>query len=151
VIGNPDAEYEIVKVCNPYCGPCAKAHPELDALIHSNPNIKVRIIFTATGEENDRRTLPVQHLLAIQERDGREQVQKAVDNWYMAETRDYTAFSNKYPMDGELKKQRYKIEDMHRWCQQMKITVTPTFFINGFQLPDSYRIEELKHILKDTT
>ncbi|MGJ1432281.1 vitamin K epoxide reductase family protein [Sphingobacterium spiritivorum] len=30
VIGDPNAKHEVIKVCNPYCGPCSKAHPELE-------------------------------------------------------------------------------------------------------------------------
>jgi hypothetical protein len=32
-LGNPAATNSIIKVCNPYCGPCAKAHPKIDALL----------------------------------------------------------------------------------------------------------------------
>lgn len=151
LVGSPDARYEIIKVCNPYCGPCARAHPELDELVHANPNIKVRIIFTASGEESDRRTAPVQHLLAIQERDGKEAVQQALDSWYLADNKDYAVFASKYPMDGELEKQGDKIKEMRAWCDRMKIRATPTFFVNGYELPDSYRIGELKHIFKEAT
>lgn len=151
LVGNPDAKHEIIKVCNPYCGPCAKAHPELEELIRSNPNIKVRIIFTVSGKENDHRTAPVQHLLAIQKFYGAEVVREALDNWYMADTKDYAVFASKYPVDGELNQQGDKIEKMKMWCDRMKIRVTPTFFVNGHELPDSYRINELKDIFRETT
>lgn len=151
LIGRPEAKHEIIKVCNPYCGPCAKAHPELEELIHANPNIKVRVIFTASGKESDRRTAPVQHLLAIQDRDGSKLMRAALDSWYLADEKDYAAFADKYPMNGELQKQGDKIEAMRIWCDQMKIRATPTFFFNGYKLPDSYRIGELKYIFKETT
>ncbi|WP_312340692.1 vitamin K epoxide reductase family protein [Sphingobacterium sp.] len=150
-IGNLEADHEIIKVCNPYCGPCAKAHPELEELIRSNNNIKVRVIFTATGEDNDVKTAPVKHLLAIQERDGHNKVSEALDDWYLSEIKDYTSFAERYPMNGELERQKHKIEAMRIWCDNMKIRVTPTFYINGHELPDSYRINDLKHILKNTT
>jgi uncharacterized membrane protein len=66
-IGNPKARHTIVKVCNPYCGPCASAHPELEKIIAKNPNINARIIFSVTANENDFRAKPVKHLLAIAE------------------------------------------------------------------------------------
>lgn len=147
VIGDPNAKHEIIKVCNPYCGPCSKAHPELERLVHANPNVKVRVIFTATGDQGDIRTAPVQHLLAIEEQYGPDVVRKALDNWYGAETKDYAVFASKYPMNGELLLQKHKIDNMKNWCDHMKIRATPTFFINGYELPDSYRISELKDIL----
>ena len=37
---------------------------------------------------------------------------------------------------------------MKNWCDEAEITGTPTIFINGKRLPDNYRIDELKNILK---
>ncbi|MCL7986600.1 thioredoxin domain-containing protein [Sphingobacterium sp. lm-10] len=149
VVGNPDAKLEILKVCNPYCGPCAKAHPELEEIIQHNPNVKVRIIFTASGEDSDRKTAPVSHLLAIEEMLGASVVQKALDDWYLAEEKNYEIFASKYPMNEELRQQGEKIKRMYQWCNEMKIRATPTIYINGKELPESYQIAELKHILLD--
>ena len=104
-IGNPNATHTIIKVCNPYCNPCAKAHPKIDALLESNPNIKVQIIFTATNKEGDIRALPVKHLLAVDAKGDKALTAKALDDWYMAEQKNYEIFAAKYPMNGELKQQ----------------------------------------------
>lgn len=145
VVGNPNATNEIIKVCNPYCGPCAKAHPELEHIVNSNNDVKVRIIFTASGEEGDIKTPPVAHLLAIQQKLGSETAHTALDDWYMVPNKDYGVFAKKYPMNGELKQQTKKIQAMRDWCNNMKIRATPTIYINGRELPDSYRINELKN------
>ena len=42
------------------------------------------------------------------------------------------------------KQQENKIEEMGEWCDNMKIRATPTFYINGKELPESYRVNELK-------
>ncbi|WP_212002629.1 vitamin K epoxide reductase family protein [Chitinophaga sp. HK235] len=145
LVGNPDASTEIIKVCNPYCGPCSRAHPELEQIINNNPDIKLRIIFTASGEDSDEKSAPVAHLLAIQQKFGREKVHHALDDWYLASKKDYTAFAGKYPMNGELKEQKEKMAAMRNWCNVMKIRATPTIFINGSELPDGYRVNELKN------
>lgn len=145
VVGNPEASKEIIKVCNPYCGPCAKAHLELEQILKQNPDVKVRIVFTASGNDDDIRTAPVAHLLAIQEKLGNDKAHQALDDWYLADNKDYEVFAQKYPMNGELKKQKDKIIAMRDWCNEMKIRATPTIFVNGQELPDSYRIAELKN------
>ena len=147
VFGNPHAKNEIIKVCNPYCGPCAKAHPELENILKNNFDVKVRIIFTASGDDDDILNEPVQHLLAIQEKNGREAVHHALDDWYLSQEKDYNVFAKKYPMNEELKQQKDKIIAMYNWCNTMKIRATPTIYINGSELPDSYRVSELKNIL----
>src|SRR6202000_1810955 len=58
---------KIIKVCNPYCGPCAKAHAPIEEILNNNPNVEVQIVFMATNKDGDIRAPPVKHLLAIAE------------------------------------------------------------------------------------
>ena len=146
-IGNPNAANTIIKVCNPYCGPCAKAHPKIEALIEQNPNVKVKIIFTTTNDENNPAVKPVRHLLAIAEEGNETKIKHALDDWYLAEKKDYEVFEKKYPMNGELLKQGNKIEAMQKWSNAIEIAFTPTIFVNGYQLPDAYSVEDLQYFL----
>ncbi|MES2425908.1 MAG: vitamin K epoxide reductase family protein [Bacteroidota bacterium] len=146
-LGNPDAKVKIVKVCNPYCGPCARAHTPMEDLLHNNPDLQVQIIFMASNEAGDKRTLPVKHLLAIAQKQQAELTEQALGDWYLAETKDYEVFSKKYPMNGELKKQDEKVEAMKDWCAKTEIQFTPTFFVNGHQLPANYSVNDLKYFL----
>ena len=50
-------------------------------------------------------------------------------------------------MNGELKQQGEKIKNMKQWCDKAEIAYTPTFFIDGHQLPENYSIEELSNQL----
>ena len=155
-LGNPNAAYKLIKVCNPYCGPCAKAHQPMEDLLNTNPNVQVQILFNATNEKWDIRTSPVKHLLAIDEKRDETITKHALDDWYLAEKQDYEQFAAKYPMNGELNLQSAKIEAMKEWCAKQKIEFTPTFFIalageenntdvKYFQLPDMYSVTDLKY------
>ncbi|MGN6266350.1 MAG: vitamin K epoxide reductase family protein [Ginsengibacter sp.] len=146
-IGNPDAENTIIKVCNPYCGPCAKAHPVLDEIIHNNKNVKLKLIFTASNDKDDKRGIAARHLLAINQKRDILKTQQALDDWYLSDKKDYGAFAAKYPINGEIKQQELQIEKMKTWCKEAEISFTPTIFINGRRLPEKYKIEELKYIL----
>jgi len=146
-IGNPDAANTIIKVCNPFCGPCAKAHSVIDEILHNNKDVKLKLIFTASNDANDERGNVARHLLAINENQNALQTQQALDDWYLSNKKDYNVFSEKYPMNGELKRQEKQIEEMSTWCKEAQITGTPTFFINGKRLPETYSINELKYIL----
>ena len=92
-------------------------------------------------------TKPVRHLLAIDGEKDEAITKKALDDWYLAEKKEYELFALKYPMNGELLKQGNKIEAMSKWCKATGISVTPTIFINGYQLPDAYNIEDLQYFL----
>ena len=146
-MGNPNGNFKIVKVCNPYCGPCARAHTPIEELLHNNPDLQVQIIFTATNDESDSRSKPVRHLLAIDQKQEAGLTERALDDWYHADTKDYDAFAKKYPMNGELKMQGDKIEAMSDWCDKTEIRFTPTFFVNGYQLPANYSVHDLKYFL----
>ncbi|MEP6927226.1 MAG: vitamin K epoxide reductase family protein [Ginsengibacter sp.] len=146
-IGNPDAANTIIKVCNPYCWPCAKVHPVLDEIIHNNKNVKLKLIFTASNDANDIRGIIAKHLLDINAMKNPLQTQQALDDWYLTDKKDYELFAAKYPLNSQLKKQEKQIDEMKDWCREANIRATPTLFVNGRKLPESYSVKELKYIL----
>jgi hypothetical protein len=140
-----NAKHQVIKVCNPYCAPCAKSHPVLENLF-AKGNIDLRILFTpGYGDEKKEKT--VRHLLAIKGKGDSKLMHQALDDWYGAEMKDYNAFAAKYPMNGELLQQEEKMKAMEDWCQKEKVHYTPTVFINGYELPAEYNVEDLKYIL----
>ncbi|HJV20948.1 MAG TPA: vitamin K epoxide reductase family protein [Sediminibacterium sp.] len=146
-LGNPNAKNKLIKVCSPYCDPCAKAHPEIHQLLKGTPDLKVQIIFAATSSDKDRKGPPVRHFLAIKEQYQEAELDKALSEWYLAKDKDYDMFSKKYPIIGELSQYNTKLDDMTKWCVANDITYTPTFFINGYELPEMYNIKDLKHMI----
>lgn len=147
-LGDPNAEHKVVKVCNPYCGPCAIAHTIIEEIIRDNPNVQVQIIFTAEDDERDTKARPVKHLMALAEKADSSLLKHAMDDWYRAEVKDYRAFADKYPIGEELEKQGEKLIAMHDWCVKTDIDFTPTYFVNGYQMPEIYNINNLKYLLK---
>jgi len=148
-LGDLQANTHLIKVCNPYCGPCAKSHHIIDELLETGL-ISAQIIFTVTNDEKDLRALPVKHLLAIADRNDENLTKKAIDSWYNAKEKNYELFAIQYPVsEEELNKQITKIEAMKEWCEEVEITFTPTVFINGHQLPDAYWVEDLKYFLEE--
>lgn len=144
IIGNPLASLEIIKVCNPYCDPCSKANPELNALLRKHKNLKIRTVFTATGDANDKKTNPVGHFIALNDSFGQSVVKEALNFWYSSD-KDYDAFSQRFPVEKNSQILNRKMHDMRKWCDEAKIRVTPTFFINGKELPEDYSLSDLKY------
>ncbi|WP_447641156.1 MULTISPECIES: vitamin K epoxide reductase family protein [Chitinophagaceae] len=147
VLGNPNAPHKLIKVCNPYCGPCSEAHSEIEYLMENNTDIQIQIIFTATDDDNDLSTHPVKHLLAIAAKNNEQETKKALNDWYLADKKDYETFAVKYPMSDDLKLQSEKVKAMSEWVNITEIAFTPTFFINGYQLPEQYSVADLKYFL----
>lgn len=148
VLGNPNATVRIVKVCNPYCWPCSESHKTVEDLLENNPDLQVQIIFLTSNAANDPRKSIVKHLMAIAEKGDETLIKEALDNWYLKNNnKDYESFSRIYPMNGELQKQFDKIQTMMDWCIETGVMYTPTFFINGHQLPEMYDVTDLKYFL----
>lgn len=155
-MGNPDGVFRLIKVCNPYCGPCATAHPKIDELLDSNPELSLQMIFNATAEANDHRKMPVAHLMAIDAANDKTLTRKALDSWYNAPVKVYKDFAAEFPMNGELSRQDAAITQMRDWCNTVDIQFTPTFFLcvntaeeNAvyYQLPEMYSVSDLKYFL----
>ncbi|WP_051350387.1 vitamin K epoxide reductase family protein [Dyadobacter alkalitolerans] len=157
-IGNPEAKYKVIKVCNPYCGPCANAHKPMEELLDNNSDVQIQILFTATTLEGDIKAAPVKHLLAIAEDNDETITKRALDDWYVEENRNYVNFASKYPLNKNLDLQAGRLEAMHSWCEKVKVDFTPTFYISMpndqkgeseryYQLPDIYTVSDLKHFL----
>lgn len=146
-LGNPDAANTIIKVCNPYCGPCARAHPVLHDIVNSNPDVKLKLIFTATNDEKDISRDPARHMLALF-RERPEITGTVLDDWYLAEKKDYRTFSKKYELASHaLEEQNSEIVKMREWCDRADISFTPTLYINGYRLPEKYDVGELRYLL----
>lgn len=120
----------------------------MEEIIKHNKNINLKIIFTTINNENDKPAAAiVKHLLAIASKGDIVQTQQALDDWYLAEKRNYEVFKIKYPIYSSHDEQKFKLDTMRKWCNEAEITFTPTIFINGKQLPETYNINELKNIL----
>lgn len=149
VLGNPEAKHKLINVCSPICGPCAKAHPAVEELLKDNPDVQIRIIFVASNREDDKRFLPVWHFLAIAEGGGEDKLKQALNDWYLDENKEYETFSKKYPVNVKGDLFGEKIEAMHSWCERSDVAFTPTFFLNGYQLPEMYKVTDLKYLLSN--
>jgi hypothetical protein len=148
-LGNPIAKNTIVKVCNVYCNPCSRAHSEIEKLLDDNKDLKVKIIYTFRNQESDPAIKPTSHLLAIAKQNDSDQLKNALNDWHLANSKNYTDFASKYPIESEELNQTKHVAAMDAWCKNTGITHTPTIFINGYQLPDNYRIEDLQYFLLD--
>lgn len=142
----PNPKYHVLKVCNPYCGPCSRMHSILEQL-YEGGNIDLQILFVPGGGD-EVRLKTIRHLLGIASKGNLEQTRQALDDWYSQNQKDYEAFAKNYPLNGELAKQESNINAMLDWAEKEQITQTPTIFINGFELPSAYGVEDLKYVLQ---
>jgi uncharacterized protein YeaO (DUF488 family) len=121
-------------------------HPKLEKLLEHTDNVKLKIIFLTNEDSQDQRVVVASHIMAIAEHGPMSTLIQALDDWYLANSKDYPSFAKKYPVNGELENQDTKLLAMNNWCKKVGITHTPTLMINGYQVPEEYTVEDLAYI-----
>jgi protein-disulfide isomerase len=149
LIGKPEAPVLITVACNPYCGPCAKAHTELDHLLEKYPDtLKIQVRFLCNPDDvNDGLTKPVHAMLAYAETT---QINKAtlLTDWFA--NMNFEKWRTKYPelqLNGSATNVTQKLQQHSTWVTKAAITATPTFFINGKKLPGRYNLKNIAKII----
>lgn len=141
VLGNPLAEHTITIITNPFCEPCAKRHKELEEVLRSSEKIKIEMIFYASTGKSQQ---VAQHFLSLYY--SGKNVSEALDFWYGKNGRDFASLKKVFPSP---QNDQYleEVEQHYQWCIDSKIPHTPFLYINSFQAPTSYNIEEVSLLL----
>jgi protein-disulfide isomerase len=137
-LGNPDAEVEITMFTNPHCNPCAKMHQDLEELLASaDESVKVRLYFLSFPQ----REKTTQELLTL--------CLSAPDNQARQEIL-HTWFEKKQKNEVQPTEQAEQIRQAHQqYAEANQIEATPTIFVQGFQLPQGYQIQELHYQIEN--
>jgi uncharacterized membrane protein/glutaredoxin len=146
VLGNVEASNVITMVSNPYCPPCAEAHEVLDEWLAHEPDVQVRIVFTADNTDKDIKTPVARHLMALGQLSDRTIVKSALRQWFSQKHKDLGAWQQKYPATVS-ENDLIKMEKQKAWIKMAEIRSTPTILVNGHQLPDAYQLGDIKYLL----
>lgn len=146
ILGNPDAEFKISIVSNPFCGYCKDAHLLLEKLILQYPNdLQVQIRFNYGGKNDTELTYLLSVFKNLYINQGEEKFCKALNFWY--ETRNFEAVKQKYPLEKET-----DLSDIIALSQDNSannLNFTPLLIINNYQFPKSYDREDIFYFIDD--
>jgi hypothetical protein len=143
IVGNPNAEHTLTMVTNPFCQPCAKTHKIVEELLFTNENLNCQVIFSASNHKDDKRGIVARTILSLP----KNQQADALHQWYENEERNIEKWHTQLGII-ENKKTENIIEEHKTFCEVAKIEGTPTLYLDGFKLPELYRLADLKGILK---
>ena len=143
ILGNPDAKTCITILTNPHCGPCAKMHTRIENLLHkAGDRYYVQYIFSSFDE-----TLEISNkmLIALYLKEGKEQVESLYHRWFEnGKYRKEEFFEQNKPLITaavEIEFEKHQV-----WKAKTKLQATPTILVNGYPLPEQYKIEDLIEI-----
>lgn len=144
ILGNAEAENTITIVSNPYCQPCSKAHKVLNEWLSEKESFKLQFVFTGNNDDKDPRTKVARHLHQLDKEDTAS-VKRAMHDWYEHKYKSFESWVEAYPVRDHgnfpcLEKQK-------AWCDSARIEGTPTIFLNGYQLPGLWQLEDIKYFI----
>ena len=109
-----------------------------------NNDIKLQIIFIFNPEGEEYKLTPIDRFLSLYY-EGLD-MWPILTEWYTDKKKDAEEFIKKYPVKAQsIQQNNDNAKAMFHFCEEMKITGTPTIFINGFRLPDTYSVKDLKY------
>ena len=133
--GLKDFEYRITVVMNPLCSHCGKVHESLSKV--EDCCIDYLIIV----DEKDKNALHAAKqfiTLSLSENRGWEKANAAMNLWYTKGRLEHI----------EESADTIKIlKAQNAYCNKIRVSTTPTVFINGRRLPEIYDIDDLEYIL----
>ncbi|MFC3560534.1 vitamin K epoxide reductase family protein [Pedobacter jamesrossensis] len=144
-LGDPSAPITITMVSNPACVACAKAHDFLDTWMLIREDIQVKVLFATDRDEHDFRYKVARHLIALTQSGDANLAGNALKDWYGKRVK-YEGWAVRYPVS-KSDSDKTALNHQRKWCRVANITVTPTIFVNGYQIPKGYELEDLKYIL----
>lgn len=145
IFGNRNADLLISIVTNPLCGPCARLHARIENLLTQYADtICIQYIF-AHFQGDDKRQ-GVQRMIAAYKNNDVNTARKIYDEWYSGIYNNESEFIENYNYNVHAKLVEEEIFKHDEFTQKNKILATPTIFINGYKLPESYRIEDIVSI-----
>lgn len=145
VSGEFDAGCKITIVTDPYCNSCSKAHRELEQLALNDQDVSITTIFS-TSSNSSPATKVATHLLALAGQGTL--AAEALADWYGQKNKDYDDWASRFPSTTHPLDLVAVCEDHRKWCSDANIMVTPTIYINGYQMPENYKLESLPWLLK---
>jgi len=153
--GNPDSKLRLTILTNPYCNPCAKMHQRIEEFLKLvNNNISVQYILSSF---NDDLKPTNKYLIAACYAEltiNRSPLTTFFNDWFEKGKKLKNDYFKSQPLIMEIMSNpeiMIEIEDEFQkheaWKQRTQIKSTPTVLLNGFQLPESYKIEDLRYFL----
>jgi hypothetical protein len=154
-LGDREAPVQILMAANLHCNPCRIAFDTVRQIRASYPQ-KVCFSFRLTkGMDNTIGELSAStYLISYWQqfihgsKKEAERTKKLLFDWYSQMNPE--VFSKTYPLhDGKvIGSNREELENLHyEWVEQNEINRTPTFFINGYKMPQNYRIKDLMEMI----
>ena len=146
ILGNPQGNILITVFTNPHCNPCATMHTRIEKILESgNSNLCIQYIFSSFDESLNYSN---KFLSSVYFNNDIEETKKIYAEWFREGKFAKEDFFQKYSPNVEQVNIETEFLKHEAWKTQTGLRTTPTILVNGYKLPDNYKIEDLKYFSK---
>jgi hypothetical protein len=143
--GNINSKLQLTILSNPYCNPCAVMHKNIETLLKKvNNGIYVQYILSSFNEDLNSTN---KYFIAACLSGNTVFSMQIFNDWFEKgkELKDDYFKKLSLKMDNpEIEIEFLKHES---WKDKTQIRATPTVLVNGYQLPENYKIEDLRYFI----
>ena len=144
--GNHDADLQITIMTNPFCNPCAKMHKRvIKTLKDVKNNVCVQYIFSSFAPDLD---FANKYLIAACLEKEPSEFERIIDEWFEKGKPLKEAFFSGMQLDMTNPAIEAEFQKHEAWKEKTQLRATPTIIVNGYKLPDNYKIEDLRYFEK---
>ena len=144
LFGNPESSQLVTIFSNPHCNPCSSMHVRVNKLLEQRNDICIQYIFSSFSKELD---VSNKYLLAVyQQENGK--VKEIFDEWFKNGKSDKERFFEANPVDITKEEVTEEFKKHELWKAESGLRATPTILVNGYKLPDNFKIEDIMYITK---
>jgi len=140
--GNPDGTLQLTILTNPYCNPCAAMHKRIVKLLQKNNNISVKYIFSSFYESLNAIN---QYLIAAYLQKELSEFEQIIAEWFETGKMMSEKFFENMRLDIILSEVENEFLSHEAWKERTQLCATPTVLVNGYKLPENYRVEDLEY------
>lgn len=146
IFGNLDADILVTILTNPHCEPCAKMHKRVEKMISHTDKLCIQYIFSSFDDNLDPSN---KFLTAVYMSNSLEKTREIYAEWF--ERGKYTR-QHFFELHHMYVTNNDKIETEFRkhkeWKEQTRLRATPVILVNGYKLPENYKLEDLEFFPK---
>jgi protein-disulfide isomerase len=144
LFGNPDAKLQLTILTNPFCNPCALMHKRIKKLLRDTENkIGVQYILSSFALKLD---FANKYLIAVYLEKDTAASWQIYSEWFEKGKPLKEAFFKTLNLNMDNPAIEIEFQKHATWREKSKLSATPTVLVNGYPLPDNYKIEDLRYL-----
>jgi len=150
LFGNPDATLKITVFTNPFCNPCAKMHKRVITLLKdTRREVCIQYIFSSFTPDLDYAN---KYLIAAWLKNCHcgldpQSPEQIITDWFAKGKPLKEVFFENLHLDINNADVETEFQKHEAWKAIMQLRATPTILVDGYKLPDNYKIEDLRFFI----